>query len=105
MKSGHLKRVYRLISDSEITLGVDLTDEMLFHLTARFLLYVRRIQTGQFISIDEDERNVRGGNQSTKLPQGLPKVLAKCLASPSRTKRFATLRCIYWEPGLTGWNR
>jgi mannitol operon transcriptional antiterminator len=58
MKSGHLKRVYRLISDSEITLGVDLTDEMLFHLTARFLLYVRRIQEEQFISIDEDERSV-----------------------------------------------
>lgn len=58
MKSGHLKMVYRLISDSEVTLGVDLTDEMLFHLTARFLLYVRRIQEEQFISIDEDERNV-----------------------------------------------
>ncbi|MGG3505930.1 BglG family transcription antiterminator [Paenibacillus lautus] len=58
MKSEHLKRVYRLISDSEVTLGVDLTDEMLFHLTARFLLYVRRIQEEQFISIDEDERNV-----------------------------------------------
>ncbi|MEJ9217548.1 BglG family transcription antiterminator [Paenibacillus glucanolyticus] len=58
MESGDLKRVYRLISDSEITLGVDLTDEMLFNLTARFLLYIRRIQAAQWISIDEDERSV-----------------------------------------------
>lgn len=58
MEEGGLEQVYRLISDSEITLGVDLTDEMLFHLTARFLLYVRRIQTAQWVSIDDDERSV-----------------------------------------------
>ncbi|AZS15871.1 BglG family transcription antiterminator [Paenibacillus lutimineralis] len=58
MKAGYLKRVYLLISDSETTLGADLTDEMLLHLTARFLLYIRRIQTQQLISIDEDERSV-----------------------------------------------
>lgn len=58
MKAEDLKQVHRLISDSEITLGVDLTDEMLFNLTARFLMYIRRIQAAQWISIDEDERSV-----------------------------------------------
>ncbi|WP_258394518.1 BglG family transcription antiterminator [Paenibacillus sp. MDMC362] len=77
MKSGHLKRVYCLISDSEITLGVDLTDEMLFHLTARFLLYVRRIQTGQFISIDEDERNVLRRKPEYEVAAGLAEGLGQ----------------------------
>ncbi|MFB7817739.1 BglG family transcription antiterminator [Paenibacillus chitinolyticus] len=58
MKPDHLKRVYRLIADSERTLGVELTDEMVFNLTTRFLLYTRRIQNKQLISIDEDERSV-----------------------------------------------
>ncbi|MCS7460297.1 BglG family transcription antiterminator [Paenibacillus doosanensis] len=58
MKEEQLKQVYRLIADSAMAMGADLTDEMIFNLTTRFLLYTRRIQEARFISIDEDERGV-----------------------------------------------
>lgn len=55
---GIRRQIYRLIAASEQMLNVELTDEMLFHLTTRFLLFIRRIQSGRVIRVDEDEREV-----------------------------------------------
>lgn len=58
MNRGQFKQMYQLIADSERTLEVELTDDMVFNLTARFLVYARRIQMGHMIAIDEDEMDV-----------------------------------------------
>ncbi|KKO52443.1 transcription antiterminator BglG [Paenibacillus sp. DMB20] len=51
-------QLYTLINGSEEALGVQMTDEMVYSLSVRFLIYVRRIQRGDIISIDGEEQRV-----------------------------------------------
>nr|WP_269321933.1 BglG family transcription antiterminator [Paenibacillus sp. UNC451MF] len=103
-----LKRVYRLISDSETTLGVDLTDEMVFNLTTRFLLYTRRIQKAQFISIDEDERSVLHRmpefESAARIAEGLGQMFA--VSIPDEEVCYFTMHLlgarVNWVEQITG---
>lgn len=70
--------LYRLVADCEQSLGMEFTDEMVFMLASRLLLFALRLKQGETIKLDEDEKTVLrrmpeyGGAQ--RLAEGLSRM-------------------------------
>lgn len=58
LQQDHLLAVYRLITECEHSLDIELTDDMVYSLTLQLLLNSNRLQEGNHITMDRDEIEV-----------------------------------------------
>lgn len=53
-----LTEVYRLVADCEASLGLEFTDETVFLLASRLVLFASRLKQGDVVKLDDDEKAV-----------------------------------------------
>ncbi|WP_442951678.1 BglG family transcription antiterminator [Paenibacillus sp. GYB003] len=53
-----LAEVYRLVADCETSLGLEFTDETVFVLASRLVLFASRLKQGDVVKLDDDEKAV-----------------------------------------------